>query len=77
MSRNHGEALGLIARHVLVLEGENRGLATIDPEGCDLRCGGLLARVSFEKVIRDAESARVELVRLTKRARRIVAGEGP
>ena len=40
-----------------------------DPEGCDLRRRGDVLRLDFDKPVRDAETARVELVRLVKRAR--------
>jgi hypothetical protein len=44
----------------------------VDPEGADLRdhATGRAARVRFDKIATDAETARVELVRLVKRARR-------
>ena len=45
----------------------------IDPEGWDLRRGGAQARAAFDRTITDAEGARAELVRLTKRARRLAA----
>ena len=41
----------------------------VDPEGCDLRADGRVARIVFAKRADDAQDARVELVRLTKRAR--------
>jgi putative heme iron utilization protein len=48
----------------------------VDPEGFDLReaVRGECARLAFDKPVRDPETARVELVRLVKRAR--AAGPG-
>ncbi len=73
MNQDHGEAVQLIAGQILGLDGQGWVLAGIDPEGCDLRRDGALARAAFDRTARDAESARVELVRLTKRARRLAA----
>jgi hypothetical protein len=41
----------------------------VDPEGADLRRGGEVARLDFDRRATTAEAARVELVRLVKRAR--------
>ena len=71
MNEDHADALGLIAERILGLEGEGWCLAGVDPEGFDLRRGRSLARGVFQKPVRDAESCRVELVRLTKAARRL------
>jgi putative heme iron utilization protein len=73
MNEDHGEAVQIIAERILGLAGPGWVLAGIDPEGCDLRRDGALARAPFDRTVRDAESARVELVRLTKRARRRAA----
>ncbi len=59
-----------VARRILALEGEGWQLVGVDPEGCDLRREASLARADFDKPVTDAEGARVELVRLTKRAQR-------
>ncbi len=40
----------------------------LDPEGCDLRCGGSVARVDFDRRIHDLESARLALAGLVQRA---------
>lgn len=42
-------------------EGEGWSLTGVDPEGCDLRRGGYVARVDFEQRIHDPESARLML----------------
>ncbi len=75
MNHDHGNAVRLIARHILALEGGGWQLAGVDPEGCDLHCEGHLAKAQFDKPVADAEGARVELVRLTKGARRQLSGD--
>ncbi len=77
MNQDHTEAIQLIARQVLGLEGEGWTLVGIDPEGCDLGRDGALARAAFDKRVIDGESARVELDRLAKRARRLATSNGP
>ncbi|WP_085087020.1 HugZ family protein [Azospirillum oryzae] len=42
-------------------DGESWSLTGIDPEGCDLRRGGYVARVDFEQRIHDPESAKLTL----------------
>lgn len=69
MNDDHGDAVGLYANVLLNLPGVGWRLTGVDPEGADLRRGGDVARLSFDKPVSDAESARVELVRLVKRAR--------
>ncbi|WP_282604419.1 HugZ family protein [Pelagibius sp. Alg239-R121] len=77
MNQDHADAVALIAARIASpLAGRQGGgdepawvLTGVDPEGCDLRCHSLLARADFDKSVTDAETARVELVRLTKRAR--------
>ena len=76
MNEDHTEAVQLIARQVLGLDGEGWTLVGIDPEGCDLGRDGALARAAFDKRVIDGESARVELGRLAKRARRLAASNG-
>ena len=74
MNSDHGEALQLIARRLLALDGEGWRMTGVDPEGADLRLGGRLARLAFDKPVQDAEACRVELVRLARRARQRTAG---
>jgi hypothetical protein len=76
MNQDHAEVVQLIARQVLGLDGKGWTLVGIDPEGCDLGREGALARATFEKRVIDGESARVELARLAKRARRLAASKG-
>lgn len=76
MNQDHAEAVQQIARYVLGLDGDGWRLVGIDPEGCDFGRDGSLARAAFDKKAVDGESARAELLRLAKRARRQAAGNG-
>jgi hypothetical protein len=50
-------------------DGADRWTVTgLDPEGCDLRRGGYVARVDFDQRIQDPESARLALSRLAEGA---------
>ena len=73
MNSDHADAVELIARHF----GGGAGgweMTGVDPEGADLTGGGgRRLRAPFDKQVFDAEGCRVELVRLTKRARAEVA----
>jgi heme iron utilization protein len=71
MNQDHADAIALYAQ----LAGETGGAWTMtgaDPEGVDIRDHdrGRAARLRFDKIATGAESARVELVRLAKRARK-------
>lgn len=74
MNEDHADAIAVMADQLLDRQPEPSQSAWVmtgvDPEGCDLRRGDSLERLSFAKTVRDAESCRVELVRLTKQARR-------
>lgn len=69
MNEDHGDAVGLYANRTLDLDGVGWRLTGVDPEGCDLRRGGVVARLDFSRRVDDAEAARAELVKLVKRAR--------
>ena len=69
MNEDHGDALDLMARHLLGRDDAGWCMTGIDPEGCDLRCETQLARLGFEQPVADAPAARAALVRLKKRAR--------
>jgi putative heme iron utilization protein len=73
MNRDHRDALAAIARHLLERQGDDWAMIAIDPEGADLSNGEHLARVEFDAPVRDGQGARVELVRLTERARALAA----
>ena len=76
MNEDHADAIALYAEHLLGLRGDGWLMTGCDPEGADLRRGGQVARLAFDKPVGDAEGARVELVRLVKRARRTAGTEG-
>jgi hypothetical protein len=69
MNTDHADAVQLYATKLVGRAGEGWVLTGVDPEGADLRRGGEVARLPFEKRATDAEKARVELVRMVKRAR--------
>lgn len=76
MNDDHAEAVTLYATVLLgrsESDESDRGwsMTGIDPEGCDLRRGGEVARLDFDHPVTDADSARVELSRLAARARRL------
>ena len=84
MNTDHSDAIRLYAT-VLSGEADERGgeadgadgegwaMTGIDPDGCDLRCGGRIARVDFDQRVGDPNGARVMLAGLARRARTIVA----
>lgn len=69
MNEDHADAVALYATALLGLADGDWKMTGVDPEGCDLRHGGHVARVDFDKPAKDAESARASLVRLVKTAR--------
>lgn len=69
MNGEHADAVQLYAAKLLGRTGGDWILTGVDPEGADLRRGGEVARLPFDKPVHDAEQARTELVRLVKRAR--------
>jgi hypothetical protein len=69
MNADHADAVQLYATRLLGQGGEGWRMTGVDPEGADLRRGGAVARLPFEQPVHDAESARMELVRLVKHAR--------
>lgn len=69
MNADHADAVDLYARMLLGRAGEGWAMTGVDPEGADLRRGGEIARLAFDRPVADAEAARAELVRLVKRAR--------
>ncbi|MDF1750797.1 MAG: DUF2470 domain-containing protein [Alphaproteobacteria bacterium] len=69
MNSDHLDAVGLYANRLLGLPGVGWFLTGIDPEGCDLRRGGQIARLNFTQPVLDSEGVRREFVRLVKLAR--------
>jgi len=75
MNADHADAVTLYATALAGRAPGDWTMTGVDPEGADLRAHarGESARIAFDKRAADPEAARVELVRLVKRARR---GEG-
>ncbi len=69
MNEDHRDAVTLYATRLLGQPEADWLLTGIDPEGADLQAGKRRCRLWFDKPAHDAESARVELVRLARRAR--------
>jgi len=69
MNDDHGAAVTLYATNLLGLPTGDWRITGIDPEGCDLRAGGAVARLAFDRIVSDAEETRAELVKLVKKAR--------
>ncbi|HYM02185.1 MAG TPA: DUF2470 domain-containing protein [Stellaceae bacterium] len=69
MSDDHAPTVDLYASRLAGCSGTGWRLTGVDPEGIDLRRGGAVARLDFESPVRDAEGARIELVRLARKAR--------
>ena len=69
MNGEHADAVQLYAAKLLGRAGGDWRMTGVDPEGADLRRGGEVARLAFDRPVHDAEQARAELVRLVKRAR--------
>ena len=73
MNEDHADAIALYARILLGMDGEGWAMTGVDADGADLRRGGQVARLPFDRSVEDAEGARMELVRLVKRARAAAA----
>jgi heme iron utilization protein len=71
MNEDHADAVQLYATGLLSRAAGAWRLTGVDPEGADLRAGEARARLWFDQPVRDAEGARVELVRLVERARQL------
>ncbi|MCP4330434.1 MAG: DUF2470 domain-containing protein [Alphaproteobacteria bacterium] len=69
MNADHSDAIGLYAMELLGRDGSGWIMTGIDPEGCDLRCGGNVARLNFEEPIFGPDDARRALAALAARAR--------
>lgn len=69
MNDDHADAVALYANILCGKSGVGWRLTGIDPEGADLARPGDHCRIAFDKKAGTAEQARVELVRLVKRAR--------
>lgn len=75
MNTDHRDALQLYAAKLLGLPeiGTNEEwiMTGIDPEGCDMRRAGAVARVDFDAPVTTPDDARTALVKLVAKARKI------
>lgn len=69
MNADHSDAVGLYANVLAGLPEAGWRLTGVDPEGCDLALGGRTARLDFDAIADNAEAARRELVKLTRKAK--------
>lgn len=69
MNEDHADAVALYANVLLGQDGDGWQMTGVDAEGADLRLGGRVARLPFDKPVADADGARAELVKLVKKAR--------
>ncbi len=69
MNTDHGDAVEAYAKWLLKRHGRGWTLTGVDPEGCDLRRRGQVARLEFERPVFDAAAARDALVALVGKAR--------
>jgi putative heme iron utilization protein len=77
MNADHADAINLYARVLLGRDGDGWILTGIDPEGCDLRRGGAVARLDFPEPVHDAGGARKVLVALVQAARQRQGAAAP
>lgn len=68
MNRDHGAVVGRYATCLLNLPDGPWRMVGIDPEGCDLRAEGRLARLPFQAAVRTAAAARKALLDLAREA---------
>lgn len=68
MNEDHAEAVALYATALLGRASGRWTMTGIDPEGCDLRREGELARLDFDTPVETPEAARKTLVDLVTRA---------
>ncbi|TWA58577.1 hypothetical protein FBZ84_118141 [Azospirillum baldaniorum] len=77
MNADHADALRLYATVLAGRSADGAGSWTmtgIDPDGCDLRRSGEMARVDFDHGVENPEDARVTLAGLARQARRSAPG---
>jgi hypothetical protein len=69
MNGEQGPDVDALANHLVGRHESGWRLTGVDPEGCDLRRGGAVARLDFTTLARDADDARAELANLIREAR--------
>ncbi len=74
MNDDHADAVQLYATKLLGLAEKRTDdgwvMTGVDPEGCDLRSGGTVARLAFDAPVGTADEARAALVTLVGKARK-------
>jgi len=70
MNDDHTDAIQLYATKLLGLAGNGWVMTGVDPEGCDLRNGGTVARLAFDAPVDTAKEARSALITLVGNARK-------
>ncbi len=73
MNEDHADANQLYASVLCGRTGDGWAMTGCDPEGCDLRLDGDIARLDYDAPVRDADETRKALVSLVKRARQSAA----
>lgn len=69
MNQDHLDTIALYANKILNLEGVGWFLTGVDPEGCDIRRGGDVARLPFEQPVFTPDDIRKAFVGLAHKAR--------
>jgi heme iron utilization protein len=69
MNEDHPEAISLYARRLLKQPEGNWSLASLDPEGLDLKAGDRLVRLWFDTLLSEPAAIRPVLAELAKKAR--------
>ncbi|MFL7903851.1 HugZ family protein [Azospirillum argentinense] len=80
MNADHVDALRLYATVLAGRSAEGAepwAMTGIDPDGCDLRRSGEMARVDFDHSVENPEDARVTLAGLARQARQSALGSAP
>ncbi len=69
MNEEHGDAATLYATRLLGRQGGGWTMSAVDPEGCDLRRGNMVARLDFARPATDPRSLVEMLIALALQAR--------
>ena len=69
MNYDHADAIQLCAKNLLGLQADEWIMTGVDPEGCDLRLAGTVARLTFDATANTKDEVRKELIKLTRKAR--------
>ena len=69
MNYDHADAIQLCATNLLGLQADEWIMTGVDPEGCDLRLAGTVARLTFDATANTKDEVRKELIKLTRKVR--------